>query len=190
MPGSSPPNPGSLCDSQPVERLGCNDQGNEWGRVHGLAVPPSRRDRLPLWRQLRPFIKNSIDGPTWVQLGSISGGEVISSDQVLRRRAGGVEPPVFSAPDRGLTPPARRVPVTASQTSNAYACSRTYRSTVSRLSQSAIFRFETLLGPPPRFYGYPIPKVQGAAGITLEVSSRPTGRGHRGRPPRGGHDSP
>ena len=27
------------------------------------------------------FIKNSINGPTWIQLGSINGGEVISSDQ-------------------------------------------------------------------------------------------------------------
>ena len=27
------------------------------------------------------FIKNSINGPTWILLGSINGGEVISSDQ-------------------------------------------------------------------------------------------------------------
>jgi prepilin-type N-terminal cleavage/methylation domain-containing protein len=28
-PGSSPPNPGSLCDSQPAQMLGCNDQAND-----------------------------------------------------------------------------------------------------------------------------------------------------------------
>ena len=50
---------------------------------------------------------------------------------------------------------------TASQTSNAYACSRTYRSTVSRVSQSAIFRFKPCSVHHLGFADTPIPKVQG-----------------------------
>ena len=54
-PGSSPPNPGSLCDSQPAQMLGCNDQANDSGAYAGNAVPPPRWGRLPLWRRLRPL---------------------------------------------------------------------------------------------------------------------------------------
>jgi prepilin-type N-terminal cleavage/methylation domain-containing protein len=36
--GSSPPNPGSLCDSQPVQGLRCNDQGSEGQEYVGPAA--------------------------------------------------------------------------------------------------------------------------------------------------------
>jgi prepilin-type N-terminal cleavage/methylation domain-containing protein len=80
-PGSSPPNPGSLCDSQPTLMLGCNDQGSLWGQY------AATRSRHPGGVECLfgdgsvHFVKNSINGPTWIQLGSINGGEVISSDQ-------------------------------------------------------------------------------------------------------------
>ena len=79
-PGSSPPNPGSVCDSQPAQGLGCNDQ-SIWG-AYGAT-----RSRHPGGVECLfgdgsvHFIKNSINGPTWIQLGSINGGEVISSEQ-------------------------------------------------------------------------------------------------------------
>ncbi len=40
-PGSSPPNPGSFCDSQPAQMLGCNDQENFLARTRqrGPATP-------------------------------------------------------------------------------------------------------------------------------------------------------
>jgi prepilin-type N-terminal cleavage/methylation domain-containing protein len=81
MPGSSPPNPGSFCDSQPAQMLGCNDQGNLFGEYAGTRSRHPGGVESLFGDGSVHFIKNSINGPTWIQLGSINGGEVISSDQ-------------------------------------------------------------------------------------------------------------
>jgi prepilin-type N-terminal cleavage/methylation domain-containing protein/prepilin-type processing-associated H-X9-DG protein len=71
----------SLCDSQPVQQLGCNytgDEGSEFasarsrhpGGVNSLFGDGSVR-----------FVKNSVNQLTWVSLGSINAGEVIGADQ-------------------------------------------------------------------------------------------------------------
>ena len=59
----------------------------ESGRPTSVAGRPRHeRDDLASARRSNPdvptrtFMKNSISAMTWVQLGSISGGEVISSD--------------------------------------------------------------------------------------------------------------
>jgi prepilin-type N-terminal cleavage/methylation domain-containing protein/prepilin-type processing-associated H-X9-DG protein len=82
-PGTSPATlfPGSLCDNQPGQNLPCWVAGREGetyvasrsrhsGGVNSLFADGSVR-----------FVKNSINPWTWVGLGSIAGGEVISSDQ-------------------------------------------------------------------------------------------------------------
>ena len=79
-PGSSPPNPGSFCDSQPAQMLGCNDQIISGAYAATRSRHPGGVDCLFGDGSVH-FIKNSINGPTWIQLGSINGGEVISSDQ-------------------------------------------------------------------------------------------------------------
>ena len=79
-PGSSPPNPGSFCDSQPGQGLGCNDQIVLGGYAATRSRHPGGVECL-FGDGAAHFIKNSINGPTWIQLGSINGGEVISSDQ-------------------------------------------------------------------------------------------------------------
>ena len=79
-PGSSPPNPGSFCDSQPAQMLGCNDQIISGAYAATRSRHPGGVECLFGDGSVH-FIKNSINGPTWIQLGSINGGEVISSDQ-------------------------------------------------------------------------------------------------------------
>jgi prepilin-type N-terminal cleavage/methylation domain-containing protein/prepilin-type processing-associated H-X9-DG protein len=80
MIGSSPPNAASLCDSQPVQSLRCNDQGTEGGEYAGSrSRHPGGVDTLFGDGSVH-FMKNTISPQTWVQLGSINGGEVISSD--------------------------------------------------------------------------------------------------------------
>ena len=79
--GTSPAISGSLCDSQP---------GMQWPAVQ---LTRERGEEFAGVRSRHPggvnalfgdgsvhFMKNSISALTWVQLGSISGGEVISSD--------------------------------------------------------------------------------------------------------------
>jgi prepilin-type processing-associated H-X9-DG protein len=79
--GNTPPNPGSLCDSQGAQGLRCNDQGSEGMEYNGTrSRHPSGVNSLFGDGSVR-FMKNSINALTWVQLGSINGGEVISSDQ-------------------------------------------------------------------------------------------------------------
>jgi prepilin-type processing-associated H-X9-DG protein len=80
-PGSSPPNRGALCDSQPAQMLGCNDQKNPWGAYAGTRSRHPGGVECLFGDGSVHFIKNSINGPTWIQLGSINGGEVFSSDQ-------------------------------------------------------------------------------------------------------------
>ncbi len=79
-PGSSPPKPGSFCDSQPAQMLGCNDQIVVGAYAGARSRHPGGVECLFGDGSVH-FIKNSINGPTWIQLGSINGGEVISSDQ-------------------------------------------------------------------------------------------------------------
>jgi prepilin-type N-terminal cleavage/methylation domain-containing protein/prepilin-type processing-associated H-X9-DG protein len=80
-PGTSPASAGSLCDSQPGQQLGCNNQGNEGSEF------AATRSRHPggvnslFGDGSVHFLKNSVNALTWVQLGSINGGEVVSSDQ-------------------------------------------------------------------------------------------------------------
>jgi prepilin-type N-terminal cleavage/methylation domain-containing protein/prepilin-type processing-associated H-X9-DG protein len=79
-PGTSPPSPGSLCDSQPGQGLACFDQANEGAEyTASRSRHPGGVNTLFGDGSVR-FMKNSINALTWVQLGSISGGEVISAD--------------------------------------------------------------------------------------------------------------
>jgi prepilin-type processing-associated H-X9-DG protein len=79
-PGSSPAGPFSLCDSQPAQGLPCYTQGNEGGEYTGSrSRHPGGVNTLFGDGSVR-FVKNSISALTWVQLGSINGGEVISAD--------------------------------------------------------------------------------------------------------------
>ena len=79
--GSSPPNPGSQCDSQPARGLRCNDQAQQWGTFSGTRSRHPGGVNTLFGDGSVHFIKNSISPMTWVQLGSINGGEVIGSDQ-------------------------------------------------------------------------------------------------------------
>jgi prepilin-type N-terminal cleavage/methylation domain-containing protein/prepilin-type processing-associated H-X9-DG protein len=79
-PGSSPPNPGSLCHSQLAQMLGCNDQATEgWEYVGTRSRHPGGVNTLFGDGSVR-FLKNSISAVIWVALGTINSGEVISSD--------------------------------------------------------------------------------------------------------------
>ena len=80
-PGTSPPSPGSMCDSQPAQMLACYNQAVEGSEYSGSrSRHPGGVNTLFGDGSVR-FIKNSINAMTWVQLGSINGGEVISTDQ-------------------------------------------------------------------------------------------------------------
>jgi prepilin-type N-terminal cleavage/methylation domain-containing protein/prepilin-type processing-associated H-X9-DG protein len=79
--GSSPPNPGSLCDSMPVQQLACFDQGSQGGEFTGTRSRHPGGVNTLFGDGSVHFMKNSISATTWIQLGSISAGEVISSDQ-------------------------------------------------------------------------------------------------------------
>ncbi len=79
-PGTSPATFGSLCDSQPVQQLGCymgfpqqaefcGSRSRHPGGVNTLFGDGSVH-----------FMKNSINPLTWVQVGSMGSGEVVSSD--------------------------------------------------------------------------------------------------------------
>ncbi len=79
-PGTSPPSPGSLCDSQPAQMLGCNQttsEGSEY--VAARSRHPGGVNALFGDGSVH-FIKNSISSPIWIALGTINVGEVISSD--------------------------------------------------------------------------------------------------------------
>jgi prepilin-type N-terminal cleavage/methylation domain-containing protein/prepilin-type processing-associated H-X9-DG protein len=79
--GSSPASAGSLCDSQPGQQLGCYNQSSEGSEFAGTrSRHPGGVDTLFGDGSVH-FIKNSVNAYTWVILGSINGGEVISSDQ-------------------------------------------------------------------------------------------------------------
>jgi prepilin-type N-terminal cleavage/methylation domain-containing protein len=80
-PGTSPPTPGSLCDSQPAQKLACYNQGNQGGEFSGSRSRHPGGVETLFGDGSVHFMKDSINPMTWVQLGSINGGEVISSDQ-------------------------------------------------------------------------------------------------------------
>jgi prepilin-type processing-associated H-X9-DG protein len=79
--GTSPPSPGSLCDSQPALQLLCWNQGlgEGWNYVGSRSRHPGGVQSLFGDGSVH-FMKNSISPLVWVQLGSISNGEVVSSD--------------------------------------------------------------------------------------------------------------
>ena len=79
--GTSPATGSSLCDSQPGQQLGCNDQGNEGSEFCGSRSRHPGGVNSLFGDGSVHFIKNGINAYTWVILGSINGGEVISSDQ-------------------------------------------------------------------------------------------------------------
>ena len=82
MPGTSPANIGNgdLCDNQPGFNLPCFSQGKEGGSyAASRSRHPSGVNSLLADGSVR-FFKNSINLQTWVALGSMAGGEVISSD--------------------------------------------------------------------------------------------------------------
>jgi prepilin-type N-terminal cleavage/methylation domain-containing protein/prepilin-type processing-associated H-X9-DG protein len=81
QPGKSPASAGSLCDSQPAQQLGCNDQADEGSEFAGSRSRHPGGINALFGDGSVHFLKNSINALTWVQLGSINGGEVISSDQ-------------------------------------------------------------------------------------------------------------
>jgi prepilin-type N-terminal cleavage/methylation domain-containing protein/prepilin-type processing-associated H-X9-DG protein len=79
-PGHSPAQPGELCDNQPVQQLACYNQSTEGAEfVATRSRHPSGVNTLFGDGSVH-FIKNSISPQTWVAIGSISAGEVISSD--------------------------------------------------------------------------------------------------------------
>ena len=80
--GTSPANIGNgdLCDNQPVLSLPCFSQGKEGGSyAASRSRHPGGVNSLLADGSVR-FMKNSINLPTWVALGSMAGGEVISAD--------------------------------------------------------------------------------------------------------------
>jgi prepilin-type N-terminal cleavage/methylation domain-containing protein/prepilin-type processing-associated H-X9-DG protein len=81
-PGTSPANisNGDLCDNQPGQNLPCFSQTKE-----GACFAASRSRHSGGVNSLRAdgsvqFFKNSTNLPIWVGLGSMAGGEVVSSD--------------------------------------------------------------------------------------------------------------
>ena len=81
-PGTSPANiaNGDLCDNQPGQNLPCFSQGKEGGSfAASRSRHPAGVNSLLADGSVR-FFKNSINLSTWVALGSMAGGEVISAD--------------------------------------------------------------------------------------------------------------
>jgi len=61
--------------------LACYNQGNEGGEFTGARSRHPGGVNTLFGDGSVHFMKNSINALTWIQLGSIKGGEVISSDQ-------------------------------------------------------------------------------------------------------------
>ena len=79
-PGTSPPTPGSLCDSMPAQGLLCYNQGAQGGEFSGSRSRHPGGVNTLFGDGSVHFIKNSISPMAWVELGSVRAGEVISSD--------------------------------------------------------------------------------------------------------------
>ena len=78
--GHSPAQPGELCDSQPVQMLACYNSSSEGSAFGGSRSRHPGGVNTLFGDGSVHFMKNSINPQTWVALGTISGGEVISSD--------------------------------------------------------------------------------------------------------------
>ena len=79
-PGHQPPEP-RLPVRQPARQgLACYDQANEGGEYTGSRSRHPGGVNTLFGDGSVHFMKNSIDAMTWVQLGSINGGEVVGSD--------------------------------------------------------------------------------------------------------------
>jgi prepilin-type processing-associated H-X9-DG protein len=78
--GTSPATPGTLCDSQPAQQLACYNMGGEGNEFSGSRSRHPGGVNTLFGDGSVHFMKNSISAQTWMALGSISGGEVISSD--------------------------------------------------------------------------------------------------------------
>ena len=68
-PGTSPANPGSLCDSQPGQQLGCYDQGNEGSEFAGSRSRHPGGVNSLFGDGSVHFMKNTINPYTWVSSG-------------------------------------------------------------------------------------------------------------------------
>ena len=69
-----------LCDSQPVQQLGVRRPRSEGADYNGSRSRHPGGVNMLFGDGSVRFVKNSISPTTWVALGSIAGGEVISSD--------------------------------------------------------------------------------------------------------------
>jgi prepilin-type N-terminal cleavage/methylation domain-containing protein/prepilin-type processing-associated H-X9-DG protein len=80
--GTSPANIGNgdLCDNQPVQGLACFSQGKEGGCYAAARSRHPGGVNALLADGSVHFYKNTISLPTWVALGSMAGGEVVSAD--------------------------------------------------------------------------------------------------------------
>jgi prepilin-type N-terminal cleavage/methylation domain-containing protein/prepilin-type processing-associated H-X9-DG protein len=78
-PGFSPAMAGTLCDTQPVQQLACANTSEGGAYCGSRSRHPGGVNCLFGDGSVR-FVKNSVNPQTWVALGSINGGEVISSD--------------------------------------------------------------------------------------------------------------
>jgi prepilin-type N-terminal cleavage/methylation domain-containing protein/prepilin-type processing-associated H-X9-DG protein len=69
-----------LCDSQPVQQLGCINNSAEGADFNGSRSRHPGGINAGFGDGSVRFVKNSISPPTWIALGSIGSGEVVSSD--------------------------------------------------------------------------------------------------------------
>jgi len=78
--GHSPPHPGELCDSQPAQMLPCFNSSSEGAAFSGTRSRHPGGVNTLFGDGSVHFMKSSINPQTWIGLGTISSGEVISSD--------------------------------------------------------------------------------------------------------------
>jgi prepilin-type N-terminal cleavage/methylation domain-containing protein/prepilin-type processing-associated H-X9-DG protein len=69
-----------VCDNQPVMQLACTSLAVEGGDIAGSRSRHPGGVNSAYGDGSVRFVKNSVNPLTWVQLGSMAGGEVISSD--------------------------------------------------------------------------------------------------------------
>ena len=69
-----------LCDNMPVQQLGCVTNNNEGQEFNGARSRHPGGVNMVFGDGSVRFVKNSISPTTWLALGSIAAGEVLSSD--------------------------------------------------------------------------------------------------------------
>jgi prepilin-type N-terminal cleavage/methylation domain-containing protein/prepilin-type processing-associated H-X9-DG protein len=69
-----------LCDNMPVQQLGCVSNANEGQDFNGARSRHPGGVNMVFGDGSVRFVKNSISPTTWLALGSIAAGEVLSSD--------------------------------------------------------------------------------------------------------------